>query len=67
MGTILTMKDAVRLLDIPVDAIKAWADMGALRCWRTPGGHRRFNLADVLTFGEKMRAGEIKIMKEAAK
>lgn len=39
-----------QLLQVSESTIKRWADGGALKCFKTPGGHRKFRLHDVLDF-----------------
>lgn len=39
-----------QLLQVSESTVKRWADSGALRCFKTPGGHRKFRLHDVLEF-----------------
>jgi excisionase family DNA binding protein len=43
----LSLGDAARLLGVDVSTLRAWADAGKLRVYRTPGGHRRFSVADL--------------------
>lgn len=43
----LTPQQAADLLGIHVDTLKAAADRGDIPCWRTPGGHRRFDAATI--------------------
>ncbi|MGA9365372.1 MAG: helix-turn-helix domain-containing protein [Bacteroidota bacterium] len=38
------------LLLVDVTTIRRWADAGKLRCFRTPGGHRRFTQAQISDF-----------------
>ena len=52
----LTLKDASRFLGVHYTTVRAWADRGELRVFRTPGGHRRFSVADLRRFLEE-RAG----------
>lgn len=46
----LTLKDASEFLGIHFTTLRAWADSGEIRVFRTPGGHRRFSLADLRRF-----------------
>lgn len=39
-----------QLLQVSESTIKRWADSGTLKCFKTPGGHRKFRLHDVLEF-----------------
>lgn len=45
--TILTPKDAARILQVGASTIKRWADDGVLESFRTAGGHRRFPRASI--------------------
>lgn len=49
----LSLRQAADLLGVHVDTVRRWADTGKLASWRTPGGWRRFDRADV----EALRAG----------
>jgi excisionase family DNA binding protein len=40
----LSSSEAARYLGVSLCSVRRWADAGALPCWRTPGGHRRFEL-----------------------
>lgn len=44
---ILTVKEAAALLQVSVQTVRRWADLGHLRGLRTPGNQRRFRRADV--------------------
>ena len=52
----LTIGQAAAYLGVHVDSLSAWADAGWVRCWRTPGGHRRFNRADLDAFRDDRAA-----------
>jgi excisionase family DNA binding protein len=52
----LTLKEASDFLGIHYTTLRAWADQGQLRVFRTPGGHRRFSAEDLRRFLEE-RAG----------
>jgi excisionase family DNA binding protein len=45
-------KEVAAMLHVTETTIKRWADGGALHCVRTPGGHRKFLLKDVVQFAE---------------
>jgi excisionase family DNA binding protein len=38
------------VLGVSEATVKRWADAGTLRCFRTPGGHRKFRLRDIKAF-----------------
>lgn len=48
--TWLTLREASDLLGIHFTTLRTWADQGQIPVFRTPGGHRRFRLADVRNF-----------------
>lgn len=49
-STWLTLSEASDLLGIHHTTLRAWADRGEIPVFRTPGGHRRFRLADLRAF-----------------
>ena len=49
----LQVSEAANLLQVIPQTVRKWADNGELPCWRTPGGQRRFKLADVLSMEDK--------------
>jgi excisionase family DNA binding protein len=49
----LSLKDASEFLGVHFTTLRAWADSGELRVFRTPGGHRRFSLRDLRRFLEE--------------
>lgn len=46
-GTWLSLHEASLRLHVHAGTLRQWADHGRIRAFRTPGGHRRFNEADV--------------------
>jgi len=42
-----TTREAARLLEVSVKTAQLWVESGALRAWKTPGGHRRISRASV--------------------
>jgi excisionase family DNA binding protein len=51
--TILSTADVARLFRVTDTTVKRWADRGTLRCQKTPGGHRKFEIRNVVDFAEK--------------
>src|SRR5437879_12664858 len=49
----LTLGEAAQLLGVDVTTLRGWAKTGKIRVFRTPGGHRRFDAADL---GSLLRA-----------
>jgi len=43
----LTLGEAAQFLGVDVTTLRGWADTGKVRVFRTPGGHRRFDAADL--------------------
>ncbi|MFP5260748.1 MAG: cobalamin-dependent protein [Blastocatellia bacterium] len=43
-------KELARMWDVSESTIKRWADAGTLKCRKTVGGHRKFELKDILEF-----------------
>ena len=46
----LTLKAASAFLGVHFTTLRTWADKGEIRVMRTPGGHRRFSMADLRRF-----------------
>ncbi len=61
----LTLKDASEFLGVHFTTLRSWADDGAIRVFRTPGGHRRFSLSDLRRFLEE-RANHSLLQNETA-
>lgn len=49
----LTLKQASDFLGVHYTTLRVWADNGDVPVFRTPGGHRRFSLADLRRFLEQ--------------
>jgi len=50
--TILSTADVARLFNVTETTVKRWADEGTLKCQKTPGGHRKFAIRNVIEFAE---------------
>lgn len=46
----LSLKDASDFLGVHYTTLRGWADRGEIPVFRTPGGHRRFSVADLRRF-----------------
>lgn len=46
----LRLQEVADMLQVPAVTVRLWSDKGLLQVNRTPGGHRRFSLADVERF-----------------
>ena len=57
----LTAAEVAELLNVHVNTVRRWSNMGLLKSYRLgPRGDRRFRLEDVMAFvsgGEKVKAG----------
>jgi excisionase family DNA binding protein len=51
----LSLKQAADRLGVHPTTLRRWADSGDIRVLLTPGGHRRFAVADVVRFAEEHR------------
>lgn len=49
----LSLKEASGFLGVHFTTLRTWADNGEIRVMRTPGGHRRFSVADLRRFLEE--------------
>ena len=47
--------EASRIVEVNEATLRQWADRGAIRVYRTPGGHRRFSLDDLHAVMESER------------
>jgi excisionase family DNA binding protein len=50
---ILSTSDVARLFNVTETTVKRWADEGTLKCQKTPGGHRKFEIRNVVEFAEQ--------------
>ncbi len=55
---ILSTRSVAEVLGVSEATVKRWADAGTLRCFRTPGGHRKFRLRDVKAFLADQQEGD---------
>jgi methanogenic corrinoid protein MtbC1 len=51
--TLLSTADIARLFHVTETTVKRWADEGMLKCQKTPGGHRKFEIRNIVEFAEK--------------
>jgi len=51
--TILSTADVARLFNVTETTVKRWADGGTLKCQKTPGGHRKFEIRNVVAFAQE--------------
>jgi excisionase family DNA binding protein len=49
----LSTTDVARLFSVTETTVKRWADDGTLKCQKTPGGHRKFQIRYVIEFAEQ--------------
>ena len=47
---IFNTMDVSRMLQVDKSTVKRWTDEGKLKCFRTPGGHRKFRAEDLSQF-----------------
>lgn len=50
---VLSTVDVARLFNVTETTVKRWADEGTLKCQKTPGGHRKFPISNVVEFAEE--------------
>lgn len=43
-------REIAQMWNVSETTVKRWADAGLLKCFRTPGGHRKFKLDDISQF-----------------
>ena len=51
--SILSTSAVARLFNVTETTVKRWADGGTLKCQKTPGGHRKFEIRNVVDFAER--------------
>ena len=54
----MSLGPASRLLGVDPDTLRRWSDIGHIRSFTTPGGHRRFAGSDVARLREARRAAK---------
>lgn len=63
-GRSCTTKEAAARLAVTPRTIQLWSDAGVLSAWKTPGGHRRFNLQDVEELQAKLLGADVEIKRK---
>lgn len=48
--TFFSTSELAEILQVDPSTIKRWAETGKLRCFKTPGGHRRFSTSGIREF-----------------
>lgn len=54
----ISLAKACAILGVSDSTVRRWADAGQIRCFRTPGGHRRFAEPDLLAMTEGQRLSQ---------
>jgi excisionase family DNA binding protein len=52
----LTTSEAARHLGVSISTVRRWSDAGHLQGYRTPGGQRRFSVAQLDEFLDSLRS-----------
>lgn len=47
---LFTTEDLSKMFQVSKSTIKRWTEEGKLHCFRTPGGHRKFNQSSIQEF-----------------
>lgn len=47
---LLSTNDVSKMLKVNESTVKRWTDKGSLQCIKTPGGHRKYKMKDVVQF-----------------
>lgn len=53
--TVLSTADVARLFNVTETTVKRWCDDGTMKCQKTPGGHRKFELRFLVEFAESTK------------
>ena len=62
MPNVISVQEASKMLGVTIKTLKLWDEEGKLKSsFRTPGGHRRYNLADIEAFIGKAKGTAIKV------
>ncbi len=49
-GTLINISEAAQMLGVSESALRLWTDEGRIKAFVTPGGHRRYDVADLKRF-----------------
>ena len=52
MNTVLSTHEVAALFNVTETTVKRWADEGQIQCSKTLGGHRKFELNNIIKFAE---------------
>ncbi len=55
---LFTTNDVANILRVDKSTVKRWTDEGKLKCFRTPGGHRKFRSEDLYNFISENNYGQ---------
>ncbi|MHB8647273.1 MAG: MerR family transcriptional regulator [Thermomicrobiales bacterium] len=61
----MSIRDACLLLGVDQSTLRRWSDAGKVPVFLTPGGHRRYAEADILTFAQGASRPRRRISKQA--
>jgi len=62
----VNLSRACQILGVNESTVRRWADSGEIRCFRTPGGHRRFAEGDLFAMIEGRSATQDRRLERAA-
>jgi len=51
-NNLISTQEVAKMLNVTETTIKRWADENIIRCVKTPGGHRKFSLDEIVRFAE---------------
>ena len=63
---VLTTEQAAKLLSLNASTVVSWANTRGLKVYRTPGGHRRILIKDLLDFLDSYDMPVCSALQEAA-